>query len=120
MQSRRPCRRTARRFDHELSRGILTIEALARDCITVKRPQAPEIFQKPITTIDVTGLPPRGSPDFDQAVIARYALEYASKGWNAVVTVDNEFVRVVAIPRSEAIRSGLAAASVSRRRPSDP
>ena len=46
----------------------------------------------------MTGLPPRGSPDFDQAVIARYALEYASKGWNAVVTVDDEFVRVVAIP----------------------
>jgi hypothetical protein len=31
-------------------------------------------------------------------VIARYALEYASKGWNAVVTVDDEFVRVVAVP----------------------
>ena len=46
----------------------------------------------------MTGLPPRDSPDFEQAVISRYALEYASKGWNAVVTVDNEFVRVVAVP----------------------
>ena len=46
----------------------------------------------------MTGLPPRGSPEFDQAVIARYALDYASKGWSAVVTVDDEFVRVVAIP----------------------
>lgn len=64
----------------------------------MKRPQAPEIFQKPIATIDMTGLPPCGSPDFDQAVITRYALEYASKGWNAVVTVDDEFVRVVAVP----------------------
>ena len=64
----------------------------------MKRPQAPEIFQKPIATIDMSGLPPRGSPDFDQAVITRYALEYASKGWNAVVTVDDEFVRVVAVP----------------------
>ena len=48
----------------------------------------------------MTGLPPRGSPDFDQAVIARYALEYASKGWNAVVTVDDESVRVVAVPEN--------------------
>ena len=60
--------------------------------------QAPEIFQKPIATIDATGLPPRDSPDFAQALIARYALEYASKGWNAVVTVDDEYVRVLAIP----------------------
>lgn len=66
----------------------------------MKHPQAPEIFQKPIATIDMTGLPPRGSPEFDQAVIARYALGYASKGWNAVVTVDDEFVRVVAIPEN--------------------
>lgn len=48
----------------------------------------------------MTGLPPRGSPDFDQAVITRYALEYASKGWNAAVTVDEEFVRVVAVPEN--------------------
>ena len=71
---------------------------MGKDCITVEHRQAPEIFQKPIASIDMTGLPPRGSPGFDQAVIARYALEYASKGWNAVVTVDEDFVRVVAIP----------------------
>lgn len=64
----------------------------------VNRPKAPQIFQTPIAKIDTTGLPPRGSPGFDQAVIARYALEYASKGWNAVVTVDDEYVRVVAVP----------------------
>jgi tetratricopeptide (TPR) repeat protein len=64
----------------------------------VKHRQAPEIFQKPIAAINMTGLPPRGRPGFDQAVIARYALEYASKGWNAVVTVDDEYVRVVAVP----------------------
>lgn len=64
----------------------------------MNRPQAPEIFQTPIAQIDVTGLPPSGSPSFDQAVIARYALQYASKGWNAIVTVDDEYVRVVAIP----------------------
>ena len=64
----------------------------------MNRPQAPEIFQTPIAQIDATGLPPRGSPGFDQALIARYALAYATKGWNAVVTVDDEYVRVVAVP----------------------
>jgi len=57
----------------------------------VNRPSAPEIFQKPVAAIDMTGLPPRSSPGFQEAVIARYALEYASKGWNAAVTVDDEF-----------------------------
>ncbi len=33
-------------------------------------------------------------------MITRYALEYANKGWNAAVTVDDEFVRVVAIPEN--------------------
>ena len=33
-------------------------------------------------------------------MITRYALEYANKGWNAVVTVDSEFVRVVAVPEN--------------------
>jgi hypothetical protein len=66
----------------------------------VNRPSAPEIFQKPVAAIDMTGLPPRSSPGFQEAVIARYALEYASKGWNAAVTVDDDFVRVVAIPEN--------------------
>ncbi len=66
----------------------------------MKRPQAPEIFQKPIASLDLTGLPPRDAPEFADAVITRYALEYASKGWNAAVTVDDEFVRVVAIPEN--------------------
>lgn len=64
----------------------------------MNRPQAPEIFQTPIAKIDATGLPPRGSPEFDQALIARYALSYATKGWNAIVTVDDKYVRVVAVP----------------------
>ena len=64
----------------------------------MNRPQAPEIFQTPIAQIDATGLPPRGSPEFDQALIARYALSYATKGWNAIVTVDDTYVRVVAVP----------------------
>jgi len=64
----------------------------------VKAPQAPEIFQKPLASIDTTGLPPRGSANFADALIARYMLDYASKGWNAVVTVDKEHIRVVAVP----------------------
>jgi hypothetical protein len=64
----------------------------------VNRPQAPEIFQKPIAEIALTGLPARDDPGFAESVIASYALDYASKGWNVVVTVDDEFVRVVAVP----------------------
>ena len=64
----------------------------------VKPLQAPEIFQKPIASVDTAGLPPRGSPDFGPALIARIAMDYAGRGWNAVVTVDDAFVRVVAVP----------------------
>lgn len=60
--------------------------------------QAPEIFQKPLTSLDLTGLPARDSAGFRDAVIARYAVEYASRGWTAVITVDDEFVRGVAVP----------------------
>lgn len=60
--------------------------------------QAPEIYQKPIDEIDLAGLPPRGAEGFDRALIARYALEYAGRGWAAIVTVDDQFVRVVAVP----------------------
>jgi tetratricopeptide (TPR) repeat protein len=60
--------------------------------------QAPEIYQKPVADIDLTGLPLRGTPDFDQALILRYAMDYAARGWNAVVTVDDQYVRVVAVP----------------------
>lgn len=60
--------------------------------------QAPEIYQKPIDEIDLVGLPPRGTESFDHALIARYALEYAARGWNAIVTVDKNYLRVVAVP----------------------
>ena len=60
--------------------------------------QAPEIFQIPLDDLDPAGLPPRGTPEFEQAVIGRYALDYAARGWQAVVVVDDAFVRVVAVP----------------------
>ena len=60
--------------------------------------QAPEIFQIPLDDLDLAGLPPRGTAEFEQAVIGCYALDYAARGWQAVVAVDDAFVRVVAVP----------------------
>ena len=62
--------------------------------------QAPEIFQRRIDDLDLPGLPPRGTPAFDQALISHFALQYAGRGWNALVTVDDEYVRVLAIPEN--------------------
>lgn len=62
--------------------------------------QAPEIFQHPIASLKARGLPPAGSDGFKDAVVSHFALEYASRGWTAIVTVDEEFVRVVAIPEN--------------------
>jgi tetratricopeptide (TPR) repeat protein len=63
---------------------------------------APEIFQIPIAEVDQAILSSEyvpGSPEFEQAVIMHYALKYAEKGWEALVTVNDQFVRVLAIPR---------------------
>ena len=62
--------------------------------------QAPEIFQRRIDELDLAALPPRGSPEFDTALISRFALDYAARGWSALVTVDDEHVRVLAIPEN--------------------
>lgn len=65
-------------------------------------PAAPEIFQVPLAELPANVLSPGripGTPEFEQAVIMHYALKYASKGWQALVTVDREFVRVLAIPQ---------------------
>ena len=63
---------------------------------------APEIFQIPLEQLDPaiihSGTRP-GTTEFDQAVIMHYALRYAEKGWQAMVTVDSGFVRVLAIPQ---------------------
>jgi len=42
--------------------------------------QASEIFQFPLDDLDLAGLPQRGTPEFEQAVIGRYALNYAARG----------------------------------------
>ena len=62
--------------------------------------QAPEIFQHRIDELDLPGLPPRDTPSFDQALISHFALQYAGRGWNALVTVDDKYVRVLAIPEN--------------------
>lgn len=62
--------------------------------------QAPEIFQRRLDDLDLDGLPPRSSEQFAPTLISRYALEYAQRGWNALVTVDDDYVRVLAIPEN--------------------
>lgn len=65
--------------------------------MTMDTPQAPEIFQIPLDSVDFEGLPPKTDSGFEQAVITHYALSYAAKGWNAAVVVDDGFVRVLAV-----------------------
>ncbi|MGA7951201.1 MAG: tetratricopeptide repeat protein [Thiobacillaceae bacterium] len=63
---------------------------------------APEIFQIPLDQLDPAIVPLNsepGTPEFEQAVITRYALRYAEKGWQAMVTVNDGYVRVLAIPQ---------------------
>lgn len=63
---------------------------------------APEIFQLPLAELDPAIVPAGaapGTPEFEQAVILHYAMQYAEKDWQALVTVDGEYVRVLAIPQ---------------------
>jgi len=68
----------------------------------MKTSKAPEILQVPIVELDTSQLPADarqpGTDAFERAVLTHYALKYAERGWNAAVTVDGEFVRVVAVP----------------------
>ncbi len=61
--------------------------------------QAPEIFQRPLTSLDLSGLPPTTDSGFEEAVIFQYAMQYAAKGWTAAVVVSDGMVRVVAVPQ---------------------
>ncbi len=73
--------------------------------------QAPEIFQRPLATLDLAGLPPTTDPGFEQAVIMRYAMQYAAKGWTAAVVVSEVMVRVVAVPQQGYVLKGFSDAS---------
>jgi hypothetical protein len=73
-----------------------------REAPMTKSVAAPEIFQIPLAQLDPAIAPSGarpGTPEFEQAVIMHYALRYAEKGWQAMVTVDSGFVRVLAIPQ---------------------
>lgn len=61
--------------------------------------QAPEIFQIPLSSLTLPGLPPPADARFEQAVIGQYALQYAAKGWSAAIIVSDGMVRVVAVPQ---------------------
>jgi len=60
---------------------------------------APEIFQRSLTSLDLPGLPPTIDSGFEQAVIMQFAMQYAAKGWTAAVVVSDGMVRVVAVPQ---------------------
>uniref|UniRef100_UPI00356287FC hypothetical protein n=1 Tax=Roseovarius sp. TaxID=1486281 RepID=UPI00356287FC len=63
---------------------------------------APEIRQIPVSDFDISVLPPDarepGTEAFEVAVVAHFASHYAARGWNAAVTVDDELIRIVAVP----------------------
>ena len=61
--------------------------------------QAPEIFQLPLASLNLVGLPPSTDTGFEQAVVAHYALQYGAKGWTAAVVVSDGMVRVLAVPQ---------------------
>jgi len=57
--------------------------------------QAPGIFQIPLDDLDPAGLPPRGTPEFEQTVIGRYALDYAALGPSNVKEAAEQYKAVV-------------------------
>ncbi len=61
--------------------------------------QAPEIFQLPLASLKLAGLPPSTDTGFEEAVVAHYALQYGAKGWTAAVVVSGGMVRVLAVPQ---------------------
>lgn len=70
--------------------------------MTTRPKAAPDIFQIPLAELPTDAIPPGllpGSPEFEQALIMHYAMQYAARGWQALVTVDAHFVRVLAIPQ---------------------
>lgn len=62
--------------------------------------QAPEIRQIPIEQLDLTQLPPLDTPEFETAVTSQFLMEYASRGWSALITVDTQYVRILALPEN--------------------
>jgi len=65
---------------------------------------APEIRQIPVRAFDTSLLPSDaripGTEAFETAVMTYFGMHYAGKGWNAAVTVDDELIRIVAVPET--------------------
>ena len=65
---------------------------------------APEIRQIPVRAFDTSPLPSDaripGTEAFETAVMTHFGMHYAGKGWNAAVTVDDELIRIVAVPET--------------------
>lgn len=56
--------------------------------------QAPEIFKRPLAEFHGTPV----NPEIADGILQRIMLDYASRGYTAVVTIDGEHVRGVAVP----------------------
>ena len=52
-------------------------------------PQAPEIFKKSLDDINIEGLPSREDEGFKDAVIQAMMLQYAAKGYTAMIVVQD-------------------------------
>jgi Flp pilus assembly protein TadD len=65
----------------------------------------PHFFTLPVTRFDTNLLPPDarqiGTEPFKQAVLAHFAAQYASRGEQAVVSVDAKEISVLVVPRGE-------------------
>jgi len=65
---------------------------------------APEIRQIRVSDFDTSVFPSDartpGTEAFEVAVVTHFASHYAARGWNAAVTVDEEFIRIVAVPET--------------------
>ena len=70
----------------------------------MKERSAPEIRQIPVKDFDTSLLPSDaripGTEAFETAVMTHFGMHYAGKGWNAAVTVDDELIRIVAVPET--------------------
>ena len=70
----------------------------------MKERSASEIRQIPVKGFDASVRAPDartpGTEAFEVAAITHFASHYAGKGWNAAVTLDDELIRIVAVPET--------------------
>lgn len=59
-------------------------------------PKPSEIFKRSLDNIQIDGLPPRDAPGFEDDVLQAITLQYAAKGYTAVIAVQDGYVLGVA------------------------